>query len=284
MGSAPRVDALLLALFVGPLAVTIGRLPILPTAVVFARFFSLTGVPPHLQHLVASILFVPLGALVSVVFRLTLGIRLLSLFRPILLALAFSLIGIRGGLVVLLGVLSIVAFLRPALRHDHEYARVAVLLSLVAALLLAPLLVGAWWHIPLLYDTVWFPVIALCLTCEGFAKVQDRDGLAVAVWRTAMTVLAALVIEGLADGVGAIRVFVHFPELVLVLGGCILLIGKYLDLRLWDRPPARALRQAALRRLTVLEAPGTRPSDNSTGGIDGPPHFIVDRIVVGDRQ
>ena len=77
----------LLGLLIGlPLALMIGKLSWLPTSEVLRQFVSLSGVPGEMSDRVSYVLFIPLGALVVVVVRLTLGIRVLGPFRSILLA------------------------------------------------------------------------------------------------------------------------------------------------------------------------------------------------------
>ena len=229
-----KTDWLLVALLMLPLAVAAAKLPLLPTSAVFAGFFSLADLSPHLHKAAENVLFVPLGAVVVVFFRLTLGLRVLGLFRPILMAMAFDFVGIPISLIFLLLVLVIIVAVRSLLTTDHNYSRVGILLSLASALLFAPLMAGDWWHIGWLRDIVFFPVIALCLTCESFAKVLDQEGIGEAAWRTVVTVLAAAVIVGFIKLPGVVDMFLRFPELLLAQAGCILLINKYLDLRLFE--------------------------------------------------
>jgi hypothetical protein len=229
-----RTDWLLVALLTLPLAIAVGKLPMLPTSAAFSGFFSLADLSPHFHKAAENVLFVPLGAVVVVFFRLTLGLRVLGLFRPILVAMAFDVLGIPISVAFLMFVLVIIVAVRSLLTTDHSYSRVAILLSLASALLFVPLMAGSWWHIGWLRDIVFFPVIALCLTCESFAKVLDREGVGEASWRTAVTVLAAAVIVSFINFPGVVRLFLRFPELLLVQAGCILLINKYLDLRLFE--------------------------------------------------
>jgi len=227
-------DWLLVALFALPVAIALAKLPMLPSSSVWAGMFSLADLPAQFHKSAENVLFVPLGALVVVLFRLTLGLRVLGLFRPILVAMAFDIIGIPISLAFLLFVLVIIVVLRSLLTTDHTYSRVAILLSLASALLFAPLMAGKWWHVDWLREIVFFPVIALCLTCESFAKVLDEDGIREAVWRTFTTVVAASVIVSLTSLPGVVELFLRFPELLLVQAGCILLINKYLSLRVFE--------------------------------------------------
>lgn len=239
-----KSDLLIAVLLIAPLWLVIGKAPILPTSPFLSSFLSLSDLPHHLHVVVKNVLFVPLGALVVVLFRLTLGIPVLGLFRPILIAIAFDIIGIPIGVTFLFLTLVVIVLLRPLLASDHSYARVAVLLSLVAAILLVPLILGKWWDIEDLRQISQFPVIALCLTCESFAKVVDRQGLREAMWRTTATVIAAALIMVLTTMSGILELFLRFPELLLIQAGAILLISKHLDLRLFEGINPLAIRPA----------------------------------------
>ncbi len=257
-------DWLLALLFAAPLIVTLGKLPGVPTASAFAAFFSLTALPAHLEAPVREILFVPLGAFVVVLVRLALGVQVLGLFRPILLAIAFAVIGIPMGLTVLLLVLPVIGLLRPPLRQNHNYARIGILLSLVAALLLLPLMLGRWWHISELLRVAHFPVIALCLTCESFARTVDKEGLGEAAWRTITTIIVAGTIAGVAE-LGAIAFFLVRPELLLLQAGGILLMSRCFDLRLlegWNPLAVRSAPGAISVAAGISASPGTPVSDD----------------------
>ena len=106
-------------------------------------------------------------------------------------------------------------------------------LSLVAALLVLSLMLGRWWHIDELFRVAHFPVIALCLTCESFARTVDKEGLGEAAWRTITTIIVAGTIAGAAE-LGAIAFFLVRPELLLLQAGGILLMSRYCDLRLLE--------------------------------------------------
>ena len=222
------------ALFALPLLLVLVKVSGAPGSELISKGLSAADLSPHLRQVAENILLIPLGAVVVVPVRLTLGLKVLGLFRPILLAMAFLAIGVPLGLAFLMPVLALVVTLRPLLRTDHNYARMAVLLSLVASFLMLPLIVGHSWHIAWLERLAGFPIIALCLTCESFAKVANAEGSREAVWRAITTVAAAIIIMAIANIRGAVELFLRFPELLLAQAGCVLLINKHLNLRLLD--------------------------------------------------
>jgi uncharacterized protein with transglutaminase domain len=253
-----RLDILALALLALPLAVTLAKLPIFPGAAALANVVTAAGLTADLRAIALDIVFVPLGALVVLAFRLTLGLRVLGLFRPILLAFAFDAIGMPLALGLLIPILLFVLLLRPLLAGGHNYARMAVLLSLVAVLLLVPLVIGSRWNLAWLQRLAHFPLIALCLTCESFARTVDRDGVPEALWRALMTVAAAAAIAALATLARESELFLRFPELLLTQAGCVLLIRQRLSFRLFDGTNPlnrRASAEAVECRLPVHPSP-----------------------------
>jgi len=225
-------------LFLVPLAIMLGKLPAMPTSELFNSAFSLASVPHHMQAHLEYIIFVPLGALVVTFFRLTLGLRVFGVFRPILIAIAFKMIGITIGLIFLTCVLVVIAFaVRPILkaRQMPYFARVSVLLSSVVILMIIPILAGLWLSSGSLVRIAYFPVIPLCLITESFAKALNEMGLEIAVQRYAMTVIVAVIIMLLAKATGGLHLLLHFPEALVVQIGCIVLVAEHLDLRLLEK-------------------------------------------------
>jgi hypothetical protein len=221
---------LLAALLVVPGLIILAKLPGVPGSLWMSQLFSVSEIPQHMQRHAEYILFVPLSAIVVCFFRLTLGLPVLSLFRPILTAIAFRIIGIPLGLAFLLVVLTVVVLIKPLIKDAHYYVRVPLLLSLVAAFLVVPL---RFWHVELLRRFAYFPIISLSLLCEGFTKILNDKGLRAAMWPTINTINAAIVITLLARIPGALHMLLRYPEVLFMQGGIILLIGKYLDLELF---------------------------------------------------
>ena len=221
-------------LFALPLLVVIGKWSMLPTSDLFLRVFSLADIPNKMNSRVAYILFVPFGATLVVFFRIVLGIRLLGPFRSILIAIAFQITGILPGLVFLAMVVGVVVAIRPQIKAIRlpYFARVSVILSAVASIMILVLLSGAWLDIESLCRLAYFPIIALCLMSEGFARTLSKEGLKSAVWRGAMTVFVAILITFFSQINGLRSMFLYYPELLISQIGVIVVIAEFFDLRL----------------------------------------------------
>ena len=221
-------------LFALPLLVVICKWSMLPTSGLFLRVFSLADIPNKMNSRVAYILFVPFGATLVVFFRIVLGIRLLGPFRSILIAIAFQITGILPGLVFLAMVVGVVVAIRPQIKAIRlpYFARVSVILSAVASIMILVLLSGAWLDIESLCRLAYFPIIALCLMGEGFARTLSKEGVKSAVWRGAMTVLVAILITFFSQINGLRSMFLYYPELLISQIGCIVVFAEFFDLRL----------------------------------------------------
>jgi hypothetical protein len=240
-----RHKVMLAMLFVGPFLVAVGKWPALPASEFFMRAFSLASLSGNRESRVEYILSVPFGATLVVFFRLFLGIRLLGPFRSILIAVAFQITGILPGLVFLAIVIGIVLATRPfikAIRLPY-FARVSVIVSIVALIMLMALLSSTWLGIESLSRVAYFPIIALCLMGEGFARTLSKEGLGSALWRGTMTAFVAVLITFLFQINGFRKVFLYFPELLIIEIGCIIVVGEFLDFRLlaWLNPPVPSL-------------------------------------------
>ncbi len=236
----------------------------LPGAAAAERVVSLSGVPGDLLDRLRYILFVPLGAVVIVLFRVTLGLRVLGPFRSILLAVAFQITGIPLGLLFLALVVGAVVALRPVLRDLRVpyFGRMSITVSVVATLIVLFVMLSKTFDYAPLYRVAYFPIVVLCLAADGFARAVRREGLPSALWRGAMTALAAVLITWITALPEVLPLLLRFPELLLLNVGVILILSEYFAFRLLRRlgpapagggrlegslalipAPARALRQ-----------------------------------------
>jgi D-alanine-D-alanine ligase len=209
------------------------------------QFFSLSAVPPDQREHVLYLLFLPTSALLVALARLTFGIRVLG-FRSILISVGFHQSGIVPSLLLITVAVATVVLVRPWLKRIAlpYYARVSVILCIVAVTMLGALLAGPWMRSDILWGTAFFPVIVLGMLAEGIAGTLDRDNIVAASWRAITTIVLAFVIA-LIGWVPALRsLLLQFPELVLAEIVGIVMISEYLDLRLlqgWDSKVAETL-------------------------------------------
>jgi hypothetical protein len=230
-----------------PLALIVAKWPALPSSAFLMRHESLVALPPALRGTVDNVLFVPLGALVVVTFRLVLGIRLFGPFRSILLALAFVATGVGLGLLFTLATVAAMVLVRPLITMlgVPYFGRVSVMLSAVALVVVAGTGLGLVTGPPQLSEVARFPIVVLCLIGEAVSVTIQREGLRAALWRTGTTVLVAVVVAALASIPRLYSVLLGFPELLVVEIALIAVVSRSCAWRLLERlNPAGAGREA----------------------------------------
>ncbi|MBN2021273.1 MAG: hypothetical protein JW809_00625 [Pirellulales bacterium] len=233
----------LVALLVGlPLALILWKYGPLPGGGFLREHLSLSDVPERLHRRLIYVSFVPLGALLVVFCRLTLGIRVLGPFRSILLAVAFQFTGIVMGLVFLAVAIGAIVGIRPLLKAMKlpYFGRVSVLLSLMSVIIIATLLLAEWCDSAMLLQVSHFPIIVLCLMGDGFARTLLKEGPRSALWRGATTAVIGIVLTLISQTPWVRQLLLMNPELLLLQIGGIVVISEFLDLRLlaWMNPAA----------------------------------------------
>lgn len=246
---------LLIALFGVPLLILLGKLPGMPTAALFTSTFTLADLPHKMHAHLEYLIFVPLGALVVVLFRVTLGIPVFGLFRPILLAIAFRITGLELGVAFLAAVMLIIVLLRPVLRITgaHSYARESVTLGTVVLLMLITVATASREHFDAMLSLARFPVVSLCLVSEHFAQTLQEKGVRRAVWRGSTTVLAGVIICLISQIPGLMRLLLQFPEVLVVQIGCVVAVGEFLRLNLLRKLSSNPPQQPAVFQPQVSE-------------------------------
>lgn len=194
---------------------------------------TLDWIPPLDRAGILYILLLPTAALIIALARLTLGIRVLG-FRSILIAIGFQEIGVIPSLLLIATIVCTIVAIRPAMRRSRLplYARVAVILGIVAMTMTAGLIVGASLGSATLFSFAFFPVVILAMLAESIADTVSRSSLGTAAWRTGWTIAVALVIAGIS-GLDVVRdVALECPELILTQVAIVILLAEFFDLRL----------------------------------------------------
>lgn len=248
-----------------PLALAAVKLSDLALAESLARAVSFRNLPAPVTAQLRLVLLVPLGAVVVVLFRLTLGVRVLGPFRPILIAIALNLTGIGAGLVFLVLVMGSIVLIRPLVRGAGlpYFARVAVLVSTVAVLVAGTVLAGHWLRADAFLQVAFFPIVVLCLVAESFARTLHREGAPSAIWRAATTIAAAITITGVAAVPTLLDGLLAFPELALLSVAATVWIARRLDFRVLSdlNPPPR---EAGGQSATAPRRPGSVKASNTS--------------------
>jgi D-alanine-D-alanine ligase len=200
-----------------------------------AQHFSLLWIAAEDRSAVLHVVQLPLAALLVAVTRLSLGIRVLG-FRAILLAIGMREVGILPSLLLITIIAGTVVLVRPVMRRSGMplYARVATILSIVAATMVAGLLLGTAFESAVLSSFAFFPVVILAMLAESIADTVARESPAMAAWRTAATIILALLIAFISAWPALRELTLACPELILTQLVLVVLVSEFMDWRLLE--------------------------------------------------
>jgi transglutaminase-like putative cysteine protease len=182
------------------------------------------------------ILILPIIASLVVVARVVIGVETFGMFGPVIVALAFVTTGLAWGTLIFVAVVGLGVGLRMALQRLRlqAVARLAILITLVAAVMGGLTLVGARLGIGPLLNISIFPMIIMSNVIENFAASQVEFGTRQAVRMTVTTLLLAIACYLVVDRAGLQSLVLAFPEILLATIVFDVLLGKWRGLRLLE--------------------------------------------------
>ncbi|MEJ2719425.1 MAG: UUP1 family membrane protein, partial [Deltaproteobacteria bacterium] len=211
----------------------------------FLLKFSLFSLPINTQAIYRILLLVPVGALILVLLRNVVGIKTFGTFMPVLIALSFRETGLVKGIFLF----TLLVALGLAIRFYLERLKLLAVPRLAAVLIVV---VGLMAMLSVLsrhlgshtgISIALFPMVILTMTIERMSVVWEERGPAEAItsgFGSILTATIAFIVMNI-DYVGHM-IFV-FPELLFVLLGAAILLGRYTGYRLTDWYRFRALAQ-----------------------------------------
>lgn len=196
--------------------------------------FSLLNLPIQNQIIYRVILLIPLGALLVVIFRNIIGIKTFGTFMPVLIALSFRETQLLWGLILF----SLVIAIGLAIRFYLENLKLLVVPRL-SAILIAVIIIIAGLNIftynmglPLGLSVSLFPIIILSMAIERMSIVWDERGPGEALSQGLGTLFVSAVIYFVIKNQIIEHIMFFFPELLFILFGITLLLGRYSGFRL----------------------------------------------------
>ena len=200
------------------------------------EILDLTRLPLEAHQVMSLILLIPLGALVTSLFRTVIGFTTFGTFTPTLLALSFVYADWRTGLFVF----AVVLILGLASRNFLErlkllvVPRLAVILTVVVLCLAFCISWLDYSHLTPTPQAVLLPMVILTMTIERFFINMEEDGAPTALRRFLLTLLVAcccyLVLRWNTVG----HFLLAYPEIHFVTIAVLILIGRYTGYRLTE--------------------------------------------------
>ena len=201
-----------------------------------AGITDLTRLPIGMQTVLAVLLLLPVGAMITAVFRNMIGISTFGTFTPALLALSFLYSDLLTGLVVFVLVLAIGLAARAMLERLKllMVPRLSVMLTVIVLCLVMAVSILDSLGLTPSANAVIFPMVIMTMLVERFYVCREEDGAKTA-WKllggTVAVASCCLLVLGWRE-LG--RAFLSLPELELLVASALLLIGRYSRYRLTE--------------------------------------------------
>jgi len=205
--------------------------------------YSLLGLPVEMQGVYRILLTVPIGAFVMLILRNVIGFKTFGTFMPVLIALAFRETKILSGVILF----TLVVSLGLLARFYLERLRLLLVPRLTSVLILVILLmsmVSVLAHqldIPVGLSIALFPMVIMTMTIERMSIAWDERGPGTAIKEGVGTLVVASLAYMVMTWAPLEHLVFVFPELLLVLLGATLLLGRYSGYRLLELFRFRAL-------------------------------------------
>ena len=195
---------------------------------------DLTRLPPSMQQILTLLLLLPLGALITAVFRNLIGMQTFGTFAPALIALSFIQADWRTGMVVFLIVTSIGVTARYILNVLKllMVARLSIILTLVVFCMILCVSILDYLGLTPSASAVLLPTVILTVMIERFNIIAEEDSYREALKTFACTLVVAIVCLLILQVEPIGRILLTFPELLFFNITALLFIGRYSGYRL----------------------------------------------------
>lgn len=199
--------------------------------------FDLTRLPLDTRIVLAALMLLPFGALLTGLFNEVIGIRTYGVFTPTLLALSLVYVPWQSASVVLMVVLFLGVVGRAAIPGQlSRVPRLSIVLTLVALGIGASASLMDYFEIGFGGQLVLLPIVILASLVDRFYAVFDEKGLRTALYRLGWTLVLAMLCIPVVRFEALGHTMVRYPELHLVTLAAILGLTLYNRSRLAQLP------------------------------------------------
>ncbi len=184
--------------------------------------------------LLRFLMLMPLAAVIVALFRNVIGMKTFGVFLPALIALSLLGTGFSLGIALFTSILLFVSLIHfPLERWGLLYTpKLVVMLTGVVLAFLVVLLLGKQFQPNGLSILSFFPLVILALTAERFARTVVEDGYFTALKILFQTLIVTSFCYLIFRSKSAQVFMFSFPETLLILVGIMLLLGRWIGLRL----------------------------------------------------
>jgi transglutaminase-like putative cysteine protease len=201
-----------------------------------ADVIDLARLSVGMQQTLAVLLLLPLGALITALFRNVIGFQTFGTFTPTLLALSFVYADWRTGLIVLAVVAAAGLVGRSFLERLRllMVPRLSLILTLVVVALTLAVSVLDHFGLTPSARAVILPLVIVTMMVERFHVTAEESGLRRALQLLGATLLVSACCFAVLRWEALGRLAVAFPEGVLFVAAALVLVGRYSGYRVTE--------------------------------------------------
>ncbi len=191
--------------------------------------FALQTLPLQQQLVLQVLLLLPLGALMVAFFRQVIGVQTFGTFMPVLIALAFRETGLVYGIIFFMTLIITGLLARNYIDKLRllMVPRLSAVLTVIVMFIIAAMLITKQQDIYLGISVALFPVVIITMFIERMSTMIDEHGSRSAVIGCIGSIfVAALIYVSIVNDTVKYIMFT-FPELLLTVLGCCLILGRY---------------------------------------------------------
>lgn len=198
--------------------------------------FSIHSLPIEEQSIFKMLLLLPMGALITVLMRLLIGIRTSGTFMPVLIAMAFLQTTLLPGLITFIMIVAVGLMIRSYLSYLNLLlvSRIATTIIIVIFIIVTASVIGHNLGFNTGMTVAVFPIIILAWTIERMSILWEEDGakevLIQGFGSLFVATIAYLVMQSTLIG----HLSFNFPELNLIVLALMMLMGRYTGYRLFE--------------------------------------------------
>lgn len=203
----------------------------------WVEMLTLTRLPLDTRIMLAALLLLPFGVLLTAFFNDVVGVHSYGVFTPTLLALSLVYVPWQSAAVLLAVVLLVGVVGRSLLPAKLNRApRLAIVVTLVALGVATSASVMDFAQIGFGGQLILLPIVVLASLVDRFYSVFDQRGLRTAVMRLVWTLLLAASCIPIVQLEALGHFLLRFPELHLVTLAAIVALSQYAGRRFADLP------------------------------------------------
>ncbi len=195
---------------------------------------AIQTLPLDQQLVLQILLLMPLGGLIVAFLRQVVGVKTFGTFMPVLIALAFRETGVAFGIAFFVTLTFAGLLLRSYLNRLRLLfvPRLSAVLCVVVALITMAMLGFKDSGIPMGVSVALFPVVIMTMFIERMSTMWDESGPKPALIACIGSIAVAWLVYLVAIDPLVRHAIVTFPELLLVIFGLCLVLGRYNGYRL----------------------------------------------------